>query len=165
MSFFTFEFLSSCHLGTYLCSNDEAAQSVEHALSCGYRHIDTAEFYANHEVPVPNLVASCWMMHFEYSPSSVPQHCTPEEIDLSHLSNLTSMHQGVARGIAASSVKREDIFITDKVGPGGIFGNPPKDYDATMHSLKSHLEKLKVDYVDLYLIHHNCGTAELRLEQ
>ena len=36
-------------LGTYLCSDDEARVAVAHALKCGYRHIDTAEFYANHK--------------------------------------------------------------------------------------------------------------------
>jgi len=35
--------------GTYLCTDDIAAYSVRMALEEGYRHIDTAEFYENHE--------------------------------------------------------------------------------------------------------------------
>lgn len=35
-------------LGTYLCSDQEASISVAYALSLGYKHIDTAEYYANH---------------------------------------------------------------------------------------------------------------------
>lgn len=33
--------------GTYLIPDDEAAQAVHDAIHAGYRHIDTAEFYAN----------------------------------------------------------------------------------------------------------------------
>jgi 2,5-diketo-D-gluconate reductase A len=33
--------------GTYLIPDDEAAQAVHEAIRAGYRHIDTAEFYAN----------------------------------------------------------------------------------------------------------------------
>jgi diketogulonate reductase-like aldo/keto reductase len=35
--------------GTYYHSNEEASISVAYELSVGYRYIDTAEYYANHE--------------------------------------------------------------------------------------------------------------------
>jgi diketogulonate reductase-like aldo/keto reductase len=35
--------------GTYLCSTEEAKNCVLLAFKAGYRHIDTAEFYNNHE--------------------------------------------------------------------------------------------------------------------
>jgi len=63
--------------GTYLCSTADAETGVKAALDCGYRHIDTAEFYNNHE--------------------------------------------GIANAIAISDIPREDLFITDKISPGGIF--------------------------------------------
>jgi len=34
--------------GTYLLNDEDAETAVFHALAAGYRHIDTAEFYANH---------------------------------------------------------------------------------------------------------------------
>ncbi|PTW59080.1 2,5-diketo-D-gluconate reductase B [Breoghania corrubedonensis] len=36
-------------LGTYRMAGEACAQAVEHALSLGYRHIDTAEMYENEE--------------------------------------------------------------------------------------------------------------------
>ena len=53
----------------------------------------------------------------------------------------------VAAGIAASGVKREDIFITSKLSTRDIeAGNA---YEGTLASL----EKLNTDYLDLYLLH------------
>lgn len=107
-------------LGTYLCSDDEARVSVANALKCGYRHIDTAEFYAN--------------------------------------------HKGIAAGIAESGVARDDIFITDKVNPGGLFGQAGKSSEEIQTSMKKMLSQLACGYVDLYLLHH-AGAKDLRLEQ
>ncbi|WP_293783048.1 aldo/keto reductase [uncultured Aeromicrobium sp.] len=53
----------------------------------------------------------------------------------------------VGQGVAASSVPREELFITTKV-PGSDQG-----YESTLASLESSLERLGLDYVDLYLIH------------
>lgn len=107
-------------LGTYLCSDEEARVAVAHALKIGYRHIDTAEFYAN--------------------------------------------HKGIAAGIAEAGVPREEIFITDKVNPGGIFGQPGKTFEEIQTSMKAFLAQLGCDYVDLFLIHH-AGAKEQRLDQ
>lgn len=107
--------------GTYLCSDEEARQCVAHALKCGYRHIDTAEFYAN--------------------------------------------HKGIAAGIADSGVPREEIFITDKVNPGGLFGQPGRSFDEIKAAMKTTLAQLDCGgYVDLFLIHH-AGAKEQRLDQ
>ena len=35
--------------GTWLLKRDECRRSVETALEVGYRHIDTADVYGNHE--------------------------------------------------------------------------------------------------------------------
>lgn len=53
----------------------------------------------------------------------------------------------VAEGIAASGVKREDIFITTKLAN--------RDIEALKgdEGLAQSLENLKTDYIDLYLIH------------
>src|SRR5690348_5212649 len=52
--------------------------------------------------------------------------------------------ESVGRALRQSGVPREDVFITTKFFPGG---NDPAA-DAAMS-----LERLGVDYVDLYLIH------------
>jgi hypothetical protein len=72
--------------------------------------------------------------------------------------------RGIADGIKQSGVAREDIFITDKLSPGGIFGQPAKTYQDTIDSCKHTLELLQTSYLDLYLIHHPGAVAE-RLDQ
>ena len=60
--------------------------------------------------------------------------------------------QGVAEAIAAEVGKypRKDIIITTKV-PGG--GKGVDNYKSTMFDAKENLRLLKVDYVDLLLVH------------
>ncbi|KFC53192.1 oxidoreductase, partial [Micrococcus luteus] len=54
--------------------------------------------------------------------------------------------EGVGRGIAASGVAREELFLTTKVW------NSDQGYEA-LAALEVSLDKLDTDYVDLYLIH------------
>jgi 2,5-diketo-D-gluconate reductase A len=54
---------------------------------------------------------------------------------------------GVGRGLARSSVPRDDVFITTKVW------NDRHGYDNTLRAFDESLTKLGLDYVDLYLIH------------
>jgi len=62
-------------------------------------------------------------------------------------------------------LSREEIFITTKLWPGNEdWGQPPKTYESTLESFNTSLEKLKLDYVDLYLIHAPFS-KENRLEQ
>ena len=54
---------------------------------------------------------------------------------------------GVGRGIATSSVPREDIFLTTKLW------NSDQGFEKAIAALDASLERLGTDYVDLYLIH------------
>ncbi len=72
---------------------------------------------------------------------------------------------GVGRAIRDSGLPRGDIFVTTKLWPGNAaWGQPPKDRDATIASLEASLERLGLDYVDLYLIHAPYDPAD-RLAQ
>lgn len=53
--------------------------------------------------------------------------------------------KGVGRGIKKSSVPREDIFVTTKLWP--------TDFGRAESAFEESLEKLGLDYVDLYLVH------------
>lgn len=54
---------------------------------------------------------------------------------------------GVGVGLAASGLPRSDYFVTTKVW------NDSHGYDATKTAFYQSLERLKLDYVDMYLIH------------
>lgn len=55
--------------------------------------------------------------------------------------------EAVGRGIAKSGVPREEIFLTTKIWVENV------SYEGVMESFKRSLQRLKVDYVDLLLIH------------
>lgn len=53
----------------------------------------------------------------------------------------------VGEAVRASGLRREDLFITSKVW------NTDQGYDETLRAFESSLNKLKFDYLDLYLTH------------
>lgn len=55
--------------------------------------------------------------------------------------------EGVGKGIRESSVPREDIFVTTKVWI------EDDTYEKTINAFEKSLEKLGLDYIDLYLVH------------
>ncbi|WTU15369.1 aldo/keto reductase [Streptomyces sp. NBC_00075] len=55
--------------------------------------------------------------------------------------------EGTGKAIAASGVPREDLFVTTKLWNGD------QGYESTLRAFDTSLEKLGLEYVDLYLIH------------
>ena len=55
--------------------------------------------------------------------------------------------RGTGRAIAKSGVPREELYITTKLW------NADQGYDSTLTALDASLDRLGLDYVDLYLIH------------
>lgn len=54
---------------------------------------------------------------------------------------------GVGQGIKQSGVAREDLFVTSKLW------NSDQGYDKTLAAFDASMERLELDYLDLYLIH------------
>ncbi|WAU86506.1 aldo/keto reductase [Streptomyces sp. Qhu-G9] len=54
---------------------------------------------------------------------------------------------GTGKGLASSGIAREDLFVTTKLW------NSEQGYDSTLRAFDESLDKLGLDYVDLYLIH------------
>jgi len=90
-------------LGVYQLPGNSCLRAVSHALSVGYRHIDTAALYGNEEE--------------------------------------------VGRAMRESGVAREEIFVVTKLW------NSDQGYGTAIKACNVSLAKLKLDYIDLYLIH------------
>lgn len=54
---------------------------------------------------------------------------------------------GIKEGLAATNLKREDLFVTSKVW------NNHLTYEETITAFEETLKRLELDYLDLYLIH------------
>jgi 2,5-diketo-D-gluconate reductase B len=90
-------------LGTFRMQGDLCRAAVESALGLGYRHIDTAEMYANEDA--------------------------------------------IGAAIASSRIARKDLHVTTKVW------NENLAPDAIRRAFDASLKKLRLDRVDLYLVH------------
>lgn len=55
--------------------------------------------------------------------------------------------KGVGQAIKESRIPREEIFLTTKVW------NNDQEYDSTLEAFQQSMDRLGVDYLDLYLIH------------
>ncbi|MGW1163639.1 aldo/keto reductase [Streptomyces sp. NPDC002513] len=65
---------------------------------------------------------------------------------------------GVGKVLAGSGIARDELFITTKLW------NADQGYDATLKAFDASLEKLGLDYVDLYLIHWPTPARDLYRE-
>ncbi|WP_446051457.1 aldo/keto reductase [Zobellia laminariae] len=55
--------------------------------------------------------------------------------------------EGVGKGIRESNIAREEVFLVSKLW------NADQGYESTLKAFEESLERLGVDYLDLYLIH------------
>lgn len=79
--------------------------------------------------------------------------------------NEVGVGVGLRDALKDTGLSRKDVFITTKLAPGNAaWGQTPKTTETTISSLHESLDKLKLDYVDLYLIHAPFN-AEQRLAQ
>ncbi|MFE3199836.1 aldo/keto reductase [Embleya sp. NPDC055664] len=65
---------------------------------------------------------------------------------------------GVGRALAASSVPREELFVTTKLW------NTEQGYDSTLAAFEESARLLGLDYVDMYLIHWPAASRDRYLD-
>lgn len=66
--------------------------------------------------------------------------------------------EGVGAAVAATGVRREDVFVTTKLW------NSDQGYDAALRGFDKSLERLGTGHVDLYLIHWPMPSKDLFLD-
>ncbi|WP_243372988.1 aldo/keto reductase [Microvirga solisilvae] len=77
--------------------------------------------------------------------------CVTEAIKAGYRSidtaSIYENEEGVGQALATTDVPRSDLFITTKLW------NDKRSYDAALAAFDESLKRLRLDYVDLYLIH------------
>jgi diketogulonate reductase-like aldo/keto reductase len=100
----------------------------------------------NNDLKMPQLGFGVWQVGNEEATAAVAK-----ALEVGYTSIDTAMiyknEEGVGKAIKEANVNREDLFITTKVW------NSDQGYDNTIAAFEASLERLGLDYVDLYLIH------------
>ncbi|MET8633047.1 aldo/keto reductase [Streptomyces sp. NPDC004680] len=100
----------------------------------------------NNGVAMPQLGFGVWQV-----PDDEAQSAVATALEAGYRSIDTAAiygnEAGVGRAVAASGIPRKDLFVTTKLW------NADHGYDPALRALDVSLEKLGLEYVDLYLIH------------
>ncbi|MCZ2258552.1 aldo/keto reductase [Sporosarcina sp. G11-34] len=100
----------------------------------------------NNELDIPQLGYGVWQIPDEEADNAVKQ-ALETGYRLIDTAKIYGNEIGVGKALATSNVPREELFITTKVW------NTDQGYENTLKAFDESLEKLGLDYVDLYLIH------------
>lgn len=100
----------------------------------------------NNGVAMPQLGFGVWQVPDTETPTvvSTALEAGYRSIDTAA---IYENEEGTGRAVAASGIAREDLFITTKLW------NSEQGYDSTLRAFDASLDKLGLEYVDLYLIH------------
>lgn len=100
----------------------------------------------NNGIQIPQLGYGVWKISDEEVETAIST-----AIDAGYRSIDTAMiygnEIGVGKAIANANVPREDLFITTKVW------NSDQGYQETLKAFDDSMEKLGLDYLDMYLVH------------
>jgi diketogulonate reductase-like aldo/keto reductase len=133
------------HLGV-LCNNSDAREiRLEKQTAMMNLTIDT-KIELNDGHAIPQLGFGVWQMRMGKACEAAVLAAL--EAGYRHIDTASAYgnEESVGAAIAKGGIRRENIFVTTKLW-NSDHGNPQRALDAS-------LRKLKLDYVDLYLIHY-----------
>src|SRR3954471_1633401 len=118
------------------------------------------------EVPVLTLHDGVEMPQLGFGVFQIPPGETQERVEEAlatgyrHVDTAAAYRNeaGVGAAIAASGLRREDVFVTTKLW------NSAQGYDSTLAAFEKSIERLGTGHVDLYLIHWPLTSRDLFLD-
>ena len=112
----------------------------------------------NDETEIPQLGFGTWKLEDDVCYRAVRRAI---EVGYRHIDtaavygNEESVGRGIADAIAAGDVAREDLFVTTKLW------NDDQGFDAGLDAFEKSINRLGLEYVDLYLIHWPVASKDL----
>jgi 2,5-diketo-D-gluconate reductase A len=100
----------------------------------------------NNGVTMPQLGFGVWQVPDDQTAQAV-SHALAAGYRSIDTAAVYRNEEGTGRGLAASGLPRDELFVTTKVW------NSDQGHDSTLRAFDTSLAKLGLDYVDLYLIH------------
>jgi 2,5-diketo-D-gluconate reductase A len=118
------------------------------------------------QVPVLTLHDGVEMPQLGFGVFQIPPEETQEKVEEAlavgyrHVDTAAAYRNeaGVGAAIAATGVRREDVFVTTKLW------NSEQGYDSTLRAFEKSIERLGTGNVDLYLIHWPLPARDLFLD-
>jgi 2,5-diketo-D-gluconate reductase A len=118
------------------------------------------------EVPVLTLHDGVEIPQLGFGVFQIPPEETQEKVEEAlgvgyrHVDTAAAYRNeaGVGAAIAATGVRREDVFVTTKLW------NSEQGYDSTLRAFEQSIERLGTGHVDLYLIHWPLPSRDLFLD-
>ena len=95
---------------------------------------------------IPQLGFGVWQVESDVAEDVVAKAL---QVGFRHIdtAEIYGNEEGVGRAIAKSGIPREELFVTTKLW------NDNQGHDSALQAIDASLERLGLDYVDLYLIH------------
>ena len=112
----------------------------------------------NNGLTIPKLGLGTWMIANDIAKDAVLQAIN-NNYRLIDTAQAYKNEEGIGKALNASNIRREQIFLTDKVAA------EHKTYESTLKSIDDSLAKLNTPYIDLMLIHSPQPWAEFRSEK
>jgi diketogulonate reductase-like aldo/keto reductase len=111
----------------------------------------------NNGVQIPQVGFGVFLIPFEETQAAVATalQCGYRHIDTAKIYENES---AVGKAIAESGLERSEIFVTTKCW------NPDQGFDSALRAFDGSMERLGLDYLDLYLIHWPVPSKDLYVD-
>ncbi|ANZ15415.1 aldo/keto reductase [Streptomyces noursei] len=100
----------------------------------------------NNDVTMPQLGFGVWQIPDDEAFTAV-SHALEAGYRSIDTAAIYGNEEGTGKALGASGIAREELFVTTKLW------NSEQGYDSTLRAFDASLAKLRLEYVDLYLIH------------